>query len=135
MGNCQNSIPIKCILIIESKTKDIFPLLCKYISDIEFKGILCKYHINKETKSNRSTCNFHKRISKVNFIADNIKTVIKIWETLKVWRFLTDEDLSFYIFTKREGISYWEFNNEEKIRYDFERVPSYIKIYMDIHLK
>lgn len=129
MGNCQSSIPIDCILIIESKTIDIFPILCKYISDIELEGILCNYHINKETKSSRSNCNFHKKISKANFVADKIENVCKIWKTLKVWRNLTNEDFSFSIFTKREGISYWEFKNEEKIRYEFERVPSYMKIY------
>jgi len=129
MGNCQSSIPIDCILIIESKTRDIFSILCKYISDIELEGILCNYHINKETKSSRSNCNFHKKISKANFVADKIENVCKIWETLKVWRNLTNEDFSFSIFTKREGISYWEFKNEEKNRYEFERVPSYMKIY------
>jgi hypothetical protein len=131
MGNCQSSIPIECILIIESKTRDVFPILCKYISDIKLDGILCNYHINKETKSSRSSCNFHKKISKANFVADNIENVIKLWETLKVWRNLTKEDFSFSIFTKREGISYWEFKNEEKIRYEFERIPSYMKIYFN----
>ena len=129
MGNCQSSIPIECILIIESKTRNIFPILCKYIADIELDGILCNYHINKETKSCRSSCNFHKKISKANFVADNIENVIKLWKTLKVWRNLTNKDFSFSIFTKREGISYWEFKNEGKIRYEFERVPSYMKIY------
>ena len=129
MGNCQSSILIECILIIESKTRNIFPILCKYIADIELEGILCNYHINKETKSSHSSCNLHKKISKANFVADNIENVIKLWETLKVWRNLTNEDFSFSIFTKREGISYWEFKNEEKIRYEFERVPSFLKIY------
>ena len=129
MGNSHSSIKIECILIIESKEKNIFPILCKYINVIELNGLTCNYHMNKEMKSNRSTCNIHKEISKANFIADKFSDVEKLWETLKTWMILTENKFSFTIYTKRDGISYGEYKNEEYIRYEFERVPSYFKIY------